>query len=202
MQKKGLLFTIFCFVFLYVPVFYSCMSSGHFAPAGEDSVLMQNEAIEAFSAAKKYESNKQYAAAISCYEKAMQYDTLRDTSYYRMGRCYALMGEWKKAEDVFASILAKDAANSSIKDSLGYVYVQSGKYEQAESVYESLSAEHPFNAEYSYKYIKALFQNGKKSEALAAFTAFKNTFPRNSEEIKTLTRLLTEQPDNSDISAD
>ncbi|MCR5763745.1 MAG: tetratricopeptide repeat protein [Treponema sp.] len=180
----------------------SCISSGRLVPAGEETVIMQNEAIEAFSAGKEYESNKKYKSAISCYEKSMQYDKLYDSAYYKIGRCYALMGEWKRAEEVFSSILIKDPNNSYIKDSLGYVYANDGKPDQAEELYESLVLENPFNSDFCYKYIKILLQNGKIYEATNAFNDFKSSFPRNKDEIKTLENLLLEQQGNSDTSAD
>lgn len=201
MQKRLFFFTIFFCLTNFIAL-NSCMSSGHLAPAGEKTLIMQNEAIEAFSVAQKYESKKNYTAAIECYEKSMEYDKLYDSAYYKIGRCYALMGEWKRAEYIFSAILAKDAGNSSIKDSLGFVYANSGRPELAEEIYSSLAAENPYNADFSYKYIKILLQNGKTAEASSAFSLFKETFPRNREEIKTLSHLLLEQQGNSDISAD
>ena len=142
--------------------------------------MMQNEAIEAFSLAQKYESKKDYKNAILYYEKSMQYDKLYESAYYKIGRCYALMGEWKAA----------DKDNASIKDSLGYVYANSGKTNLAEELYYCLQEENPFNSDYAYKYIKLLIVNNKTSEAEKKYTEFKEKFPRNSEEIKNLKSLL------------
>lgn len=201
MQKRKLLAVAF-FISINTMYFYSCISSGLLAPAGEETIIMQNEAIEAFSAAQKYEASKKYQAAISCYEKAMEYDKLYDSAHYKIGRCYALIGEWKKAEYIFSEILLKDADNASIKDSLGYVYANSGRSEKAEEIYKSLTEKYPFNADFSYKYIKILIQNDKIAEASQAFYTFKETFPRNKEEIKSLALLLPEPQGNSDISED
>ena len=132
----------------------------------------------------------------------MEYDKLYDSAHYKIGRCYALIGEWKKAEYIFSEILLKDTDNASIKDSLGYVYANSGRSEKAEEIYKSLTEKYPFNADFSYKYIKILIQNDKIAEASQAFYTFKETFPRNKEEIKSLALLLPEPQGNSDISED
>ena len=170
----------------------SCTSSGRFAPPSEDKIIMQNEALQAFNAASKCEEKKDYRAAISYYEKSMEYDVLYESAYYKTGRCYALLKEWKKAEEIFLDILRSDSENTSIKDSLGYVYFNSGRTEQAEELYGTLTRENPFNAELSYKYIKTLIQNGKKDEACHEFEKFKVEFPRNKVEIKKLTELLSD----------
>lgn len=183
-------FKLFILISLSGVLAFSCVSSGKLVPPGEDIVIMQNESIEAFSLAQKYESKKDYRNAILYYEKSMQYDKLYESAYYKIGRCYALMGEWKAAEDIFSEILIKDKDNASIKDSLGYVYANSGKTNLAEELYYCLQEENPFNSDYAYKYIKLLIVNNKTSEAEKKYTEFKEKFPRNSEEIKNLKSLL------------
>ena len=87
---------------------------------------------------------------------------LKWSSYYKLGRCYALSKKWPEAKTVYEKLLERDPSNINIKLSLAYISAMSGNIEEAENYYQKLYADFPDNADIISNYINILLVQRRK----------------------------------------
>ena len=84
MKKKN--FLLFSFIIL---IFSACKSSSVLIP-GYVSEQKKSIYVEYFNIAEAYCDLEKYDKAVDYYKKAMLSKNLKWSSYYKLGRCYAL----------------------------------------------------------------------------------------------------------------
>ncbi len=139
-------------------------ATGVFAQAKTASSLPADKQIaknaESFSDGLENRFNQNYAAAIECFEKALEYYPEDDASMYELSVLYVMMG---RDDDAFvmienASALRPDNKWYSIR--LAEFYMQNGEYEKFIDIYDKLLANDPNNLDYLEAYIDVMLKVG------------------------------------------
>ena len=170
-MKRFFVLTAFL-IFSFSTVLTSCTSSSLKIP-GEDGVRVSSIYKEYFSIAQAYEEQKNYTKAVTYYKMAQNDKALKETAFYRTGRCYALSKDWDNALFYYNELLKKDPENTSLRLSVAYINAMKGELDAASKEYEALLADSVDAAVYK-NYISVLIaqKNGEKaSELLERFTA-------------------------------
>ncbi|MBN1983679.1 MAG: tetratricopeptide repeat protein [Chitinivibrionales bacterium] len=110
---------------------------------------------------------KRYAEAIDEYKKALEL-TNRDLNiWFELGSAYERIGDYKKAEESFATVLHYNPTDASAANYLGYMWAERNKnLDSAQSLLTIALKQDPENGAYLDSYGWILFKKGDTAAAL------------------------------------
>lgn len=84
-----------------------------------------------------------------------------------MGSCYDRQGDYTRAQEMYAKILAQEAGHIPAKNNLGYSYFLAGNLARAETIFQEILAQDPKNVVAQNNLGLVWCQQGKDSQALS-----------------------------------
>jgi tetratricopeptide (TPR) repeat protein len=128
-----------------------------------------------------YQYRRQYAEAISRFEKAVKIDHEETDAHFQLGRIAREQGRLQEALNHFSVVLEQDDkhARSEIWREIGATYVAASMFTDAKAALEKFIERREYDPEGLYYYGKTLEQLGQKEEA-------REMFARCVEAVKTM----------------
>jgi tetratricopeptide (TPR) repeat protein len=119
-----------------------------------------------------YQYRRQYAEAISRFEKAIQIAHDETDAHFQLGRIAREQGRLQDALNHFSVVLEQDDkhAHSEIWREIGATYIAASMFEEAQHALEKFIDRRPYDPEGLYYYGKTLDQLDKSDEARQAFS--------------------------------
>lgn len=174
---------------------FSCSST--IRVPGESKIVMKNIAVEYANIADGYMDIKKYDKAIEYYKLSLKNKEVYLSSYYKLGRAYALGKHYDEAISIYSELLSADPENTSLKLSMAYIYAVSGKVDDAISSYKELMQNNPYDESILENFITLLLNIERAEDAEEYFYVMKEKFPDNSQ-ISFFAQKISELIDNFD----
>ncbi len=106
------------------------------------------------------------SAAAMHFESAIRLDTSMAAAYHQLGKCYARLGQVKRAVDILGQVTRKRPKLSAARIDLGCALVQIGNYEGAKNNFQHVLNTEPGNAKALVGLAATEFAEGRWDAAL------------------------------------
>ena len=118
-----------------------------------------------------YQYRRQYAEAISRFQRAVQIDNEETDAHFQLGRIAREQGRLQEAINHFAVVLGQDDkhAQSEVWREVGATYLAANMFAEAKDALESFIERRAYDPEGLYYYGKTLEHLGEQEQAMEAF---------------------------------
>ncbi len=193
-------FVLIFFSLLAAGLLFGCAASGGLLVPGQNRIVLQNLAVEYYTIAEAYVGLKNYTKAAEYYKLAMRNENLYYQAYYKMGRAYALAGQWDSAMPIYQDMLSRDPENGELAKSIAYINAMKGNNDEAFAQYRTLIEKYPNDQALQENYLSLLVDCGRGEFAEKEYFVLKEKFP-DSKLISDLAVRIAELVDNADPDA-
>ena len=150
---------------------YSLRQRQNFRRSMEIATINPRDAGAHYQLGLIYQYRRQYAEAISRFEKAVQIADDETDAHFQLGRIAREQGRLQEAINHFSVVLEQDEkhAHSEIWREVGATYLAASMYEDAKEALAKFIDRRPYDPEGLYHYGKTLEQLGQREEAREMF---------------------------------
>ena len=150
---------------------YSLRQRQNFRRSMETATINPRDAGAHYQLGLIYQYRRQYAEAISRFEKAVQIANDETDAHFQLGRIAREQGRLQDAINYFSTVLEQDDkhAHSEIWREIGATYQAASMFEDAKEALSKFIDRRPYDPEGLYYYGKTLEQLGESEEAREMF---------------------------------
>jgi tetratricopeptide (TPR) repeat protein len=109
---------------------------------------------------------KQFAKALSYFEKSVKIDSMDANGWFELGSCFERSGDIPRAADAFRKVLRLRPEDPAASNYLGYMWAEKGiALDSAKVLVESALSKEPGNGAFLDSYAWILYQLGRSDES-------------------------------------